>query len=129
MRFALIDSRPQKGWWAPGNYLNTCVLCKKEFVGDKRAGHCAPCAYGDNKLHVPEEPAQYVPTTAEEDRKALVAALKHHAGQEKLYNCPTCKGENCVRSELHESSCGGYEDERNQCLKCGKVWWVDGIDS
>ncbi len=39
------DSRPQKGWWAPGNYLQICKKCGDEFVGDKRAGLCADCAY------------------------------------------------------------------------------------
>lgn len=39
------DSRPQRGWWAPGNYLNKCVKCGDDFIGDKRAGWCADCAY------------------------------------------------------------------------------------
>jgi len=39
------DMRPQRSAWAPGGYLCRCVICKKEFVGDKRAVCCAPCAY------------------------------------------------------------------------------------
>ena len=39
------DDRPQRGWWAPGEYLNLCRRCNKYFVGDKRAGICADCAY------------------------------------------------------------------------------------
>lgn len=39
------DSRPQRGWWAPGHYLNRCVKCGDGFIGDKRAGWCADCAY------------------------------------------------------------------------------------
>lgn len=39
------DSRPQKGWWAPGKYFNHCRICKWPFIGDKRAGHCADCEY------------------------------------------------------------------------------------
>lgn len=41
--------------------------------------------------------------------------------------CPKCAGE--VRVQLWESSCGGYEDEKYTCTKCGHVWWVDGSDS
>lgn len=40
-----IDSRPQRGWWAPGSYMNKCVECGEGFIGDKRAGWCADCAY------------------------------------------------------------------------------------
>ncbi len=47
--FLDIDERPQRGGWAPGNYLGKCIKCDIDFVGDKRACHCAPCAYGDNK--------------------------------------------------------------------------------
>jgi hypothetical protein len=39
------DDRPQKGWWAPGSYINQCRRCYEYFVGDKRAGICADCAY------------------------------------------------------------------------------------
>lgn len=39
------DSRPQRGWWAPGSYMNCCVECGEAFIGDKRAGSCADCAY------------------------------------------------------------------------------------
>lgn len=41
------DERPKLDGWAPGNYTNTCQMCHKEFVGDKRAFFCAQCAYGD----------------------------------------------------------------------------------
>lgn len=39
------DERPQRGWWAPGEYMNTCHHCQGHFVGDKRAAWCADCAY------------------------------------------------------------------------------------
>jgi len=32
------------GGFAPGYYMNTCVTCKQEFKGDKRATQCEPCA-------------------------------------------------------------------------------------
>lgn len=31
--------------------------------------------------------------------------------------------------EEWESSCGGWEDIRYSCDGCGRVWWVEGIDS
>jgi len=31
--------------FAPGNYLNHCTLCGREFSGDKRATHCMGCAH------------------------------------------------------------------------------------
>ena len=41
------DSRPPRGWWAGGGYMNCCRKCREHFVGDKRALHCADCAYAD----------------------------------------------------------------------------------
>ncbi len=40
------DERPPKAGWATGNYSNKCSLCGNMFTGDKRAFHCADCAYG-----------------------------------------------------------------------------------
>ena len=41
------DKRPKRGWWAPGMYMRQCVKCLSWFLGDKRAGYCADCAYSD----------------------------------------------------------------------------------
>lgn len=43
------DIRPQKGAWAPGDYIYKCCHCGKRFIGDKRAVVCAPCAYNDDE--------------------------------------------------------------------------------
>ena len=32
------------GWYAPGKYWCTCQECGKNYNGDKRSGHCYPCA-------------------------------------------------------------------------------------
>jgi hypothetical protein len=32
------------GGYAPGYYTNKCVICKEEFMGDKLARQCEPCA-------------------------------------------------------------------------------------
>jgi len=43
-----IDTRKPKqypiGGYAPGNYSCTCVTCKIDFIGDKLAVQCEPCA-------------------------------------------------------------------------------------
>lgn len=41
--------------------------------------------------------------------------------------CGKCGG--VVRCRVWESSCGGYEDYKYTCTKCGQSWWVDGVDS
>lgn len=47
------DDRPKKGWWAPGSYINQCRRCGLYFVGDKRAGNCADCAYDESPNALP----------------------------------------------------------------------------
>jgi hypothetical protein len=32
------------GAYAPGYYMNKCIDCEQEFMGDKRARQCEPCA-------------------------------------------------------------------------------------
>lgn len=49
MATAKQDDRPQRGWWAPGDYFNRCHRCQDYFTGDKRAGICADCAYSDEE--------------------------------------------------------------------------------
>lgn len=39
------DTRPPNGGWAPGSYMCKCFNCNEQFIGDKRAVRCAPCAY------------------------------------------------------------------------------------
>jgi hypothetical protein len=41
------DDRPPRKGWAPGKYLRRCGGCAESFIGDKRAGECARCAYAD----------------------------------------------------------------------------------
>jgi len=43
--FGKVDTRPQKGAWAPGSYARRCGSCEEMFIGDKRALNCADCAY------------------------------------------------------------------------------------
>ena len=43
--------------------------------------------------------------------------------------CPACKTSEQVYYRLWESNDGGFEDYKYHCRACGKVWWIDGIDS
>jgi hypothetical protein len=43
--------------------------------------------------------------------------------------CPHCQVEGQHFVKLWESNDGAYEDEKHNCTACGKIWWVDGIDS
>jgi hypothetical protein len=62
------DKRPKRHSWAPGDYMCHCIGkdCKikgdehgnRIFIGDKRAHHCADCAYA-----MPD-PVPYVPPGA-----------------------------------------------------------------
>ena len=52
------DSRPQRGWWAPGSYLNKCLSCGEKFIGDKRAGSCADCAYREAAAESAQPPVE-----------------------------------------------------------------------
>lgn len=45
------------GGCAPGFYSYTCVTCKKQFQGDKRAVQCEPCAIEMTKEETIEEAA------------------------------------------------------------------------
>jgi hypothetical protein len=44
-RLPKTDRRPPIGMWACGEYICQCVDCGAFFLGDKRAGNCADCAY------------------------------------------------------------------------------------
>lgn len=73
------DKRPQRNWWAPGEYINYCRICGDGFIGDKRAGHCADCAY-----KLPDEPTNTrTPATSTDQAtvelvKQALAAMSYH---------------------------------------------------
>ena len=43
--------------------------------------------------------------------------------------CPNCKVTGQLFYRIWKSSDGAFEDEKSECRACGKVWWIDGIDS
>jgi hypothetical protein len=59
----VVDERPRRHGWAPGDYLFKCRGCKsnggkdRNCIGDKRATMCADCAYAlpDPALSVPRD--------------------------------------------------------------------------
>lgn len=51
--------------------------------------------------------------------------------QQKIasYFCGKCKDSTPHLVQLWESKDGAYEDYKYTCQTCGKICWVDGIDS
>ena len=47
------------GGYAPGYYSCTCVTCKTEFMGDKRAVQCEPCAIEMVSIKIVENNGSY----------------------------------------------------------------------
>lgn len=47
--YAKIDSRPPRGMWHNGSYINRCIKCQEWFIGHIKALQCADCAYQDSK--------------------------------------------------------------------------------
>jgi hypothetical protein len=45
------------------------------------------------------------------------------------YFCGRCKARTAQTVKTWESKDGGYVDYKYTCNTCGKVCWVDGIDS
>jgi hypothetical protein len=47
-----IDARPDKDGWSYGKTtaeFRVCSSCRHNFIGDKTAFQCAPCAYRDHE--------------------------------------------------------------------------------
>jgi hypothetical protein len=87
-QFEMQQEKPKQypiGGYAPGYYSCTCVTCKKEFTGDKRAVQCEPCAIQMTR----EEPKQkkdlaYWKANAEEDYiKVPISVLRYIIELEK----------------------------------------------
>jgi hypothetical protein len=48
---ARIDPRSDRGGWSYGKTWaewRNCRSCRHDFIGDRTATECAPCAYGDH---------------------------------------------------------------------------------
>lgn len=43
------------------------------------------------------------------------------------FKCRKC-GSNEIEYQLHESSCGGFEDYHYRCA-CGHDWWFESADA
>jgi hypothetical protein len=76
------DIRPRRGLWAPGDYLCSCIRCKINFIGDKRAGHCSDCAY--QLMPVDEEE---IGRMSDEEKAEWRAALKDLVKSPLLCGC------------------------------------------
>ena len=80
------------GGFAPGNYSNKCATCGSEFVGDKYARQCEPCAINtvnesNNKarkeLHQLKTALQNIELNYETINKALKQANEPNTSQEQ----------------------------------------------
>jgi hypothetical protein len=45
--------------YAPGNYINKCASCKKDFIGDKLSRQCEPCAIETVESNIPEKKSDF----------------------------------------------------------------------
>jgi hypothetical protein len=100
--------------WAGGECIIPCISCNRLFLGDKRAGNCADCAYS-------------IPDSV--DEKSVAGAVCHwhesdgfwqgecgsafcfnDAGpiENKFNFCPKC-GQPISLKQLNDKSCGGGE--------------------
>lgn len=58
----MIENKYPIGGYAPGNYFGKCATCSKEFLGDKRASQCEPCALKDKEFYdalTPDQKARF----------------------------------------------------------------------
>ena len=46
--------------------------------------------------------------------------------EKSILPCRDCGGN--VEFRSWDSDDGGYTDHQHRCLKCKKVWWIDGDD-
>lgn len=120
------------GGYAPGNYFCRCVDCKKEFIGDKRAIQCEPCAREQcepqNKprartsVKPPETPdgrilnrAHSIPFTLDEDEELQNESsdmFEELAKQQITYGIAAMKdGKVIPHNELFEEPQKGASDE------------------
>lgn len=78
-----VDDRPAFRGYAPGGYFVKCRMCEFRFMGDKRASHCADCAYGMGPIMKPlddiakliDESGKYTP------EPTLIAALRQQLAE------------------------------------------------
>lgn len=50
-----------------------------------------------------------------------------HVSEPAASPCTKCGG--LVMIHVWESSCGGFEDEKHKCMRCGHYVWIESIDS
>lgn len=120
-----IDSRPQRGLWAPGNYLRVCDACNKPFTGDKRAGMCADCAYADNSdrdCHprpddVRETIRKGMIQPLEDYNKRKMEEHKKKRAQGNGIACPKCGAE--MRDRDSHTLMSQPPKKAVICLECG----------
>lgn len=51
--------------FAPGDYICTCQMCERPYMGAKRSWHCEPCAVPLHEKRVADETARIAALEAE----------------------------------------------------------------
>ncbi len=105
-----IEPKYPIGGYAPGSYGCTCVTCKTEFMGDKRAVQCEPCAI---KMTKQEEPKQSV----EKYEKQLEEKYAHEFQEETFeeaakINCESITHPYCDREKSMFIKGAKWQSER-----------------
>ena len=114
------DSRPQRGWWAPGSYMNKCVECGEGFIGDKRAGSCADCAYREaaaDSAKAPVESETRVRLQRAGSETPAVGAADVLRAMEEDYAAAKSNFE--FQKKLHSAK---FENGYKQCLDQWMPW-------
>jgi hypothetical protein len=71
------------GGYAPGYYSCTCVTCKKEFTGDKRAVQCEPCAIEMVSIKIVKNNDSY---QIEESKQETLTYTEAAKKEERIFN-------------------------------------------
>lgn len=92
------DTRPKRGWWAPGGYIRLCLKCNDPYCGDKRSSICADCAYAMPDLfqETPPKLQLDIQLTAEDRIQQLEDAIRKTLDE----NRHLADGDDCTLREL-----------------------------
>jgi hypothetical protein len=70
-----VERLGRVGGFAPGSYISHCVACDRQFLGDKRAINCLPCAVA--ALVARTDPPKPAPSAEGVERAARIIHFVH----------------------------------------------------
>lgn len=77
--------------YAPGGYMNRCTRCEGQFLGEKRAWSCQPCALAKAEAPTPSETLT-APADRKELREQLAAEIFWHFPKDDSLEWKSAKG-------------------------------------